>query len=266
MSEIIGSINFEVKGAIFDVDDTLLDNKPGKLGEGLHERARLAAVREVGRRYDVEQLRDLSAEDNFKAFMTAPVHTMESAVWNIFLMNGLADSEVINNDNVLLQEIVARINELYKDILLAEGEEVLGATEFVRALANTGIAEKMAIASTAIRRDVDLFLGKMGLTDLFPSSRIKTKENITHPKPNPEIFNVAFKSLQVPESDRPNVCAFEDDPRGIMSARAAGLFVCAIATRYNLDQLRGLEVAPNIAFKTYSDFMTWFNLDSSPSS
>ncbi|HEX3568200.1 MAG TPA: hypothetical protein VHT70_00810 [Candidatus Saccharimonadales bacterium] len=39
------TINFKVKGAIFDVDDTLLDNKPGNPGFGLHERARLAAAR-----------------------------------------------------------------------------------------------------------------------------------------------------------------------------------------------------------------------------
>ena len=37
-------INFEVKVAIFDVDDTLLDDKPGIPGQGVHEQSRHAAV------------------------------------------------------------------------------------------------------------------------------------------------------------------------------------------------------------------------------
>lgn len=254
------TINFKVKGAIFDVDDTLLDNKPGNPGFGLHERARLAAAREAGQRHDIEALERLSIKDNLDAFLTAPVHTLEAAVWNILRITGQADGDVINLENVLLQEIVARKDELYKDILLNEGEEVPGATAFVRALAATGIEDSMAVASTAIRRDVDIFLGKMELTELFPSDRIKTKETITHAKPNPEVYNLAFESLALPDTDRPYVCAFEDDPRGIMAARGAGLFVCAIGTRFGVKELMSLEVAPHVALATYDEFMHWFDL------
>ncbi len=253
-------IDFEPKGAIFDVDDTLLDNKPGNPGFGLHERARLAAAREAGERHGIMPLKDLSVEDNLEAFMSAPVHTLEAAVWNILLMTGQADSEVMDKNSVLLQQIVTRKDELYKDILLNEGEEVPGATKFVKALAASGIENKMAVASTAIRRDVDIFLGKMGLNSLFPDSRIKTKESITHPKPNPEVFNLAFTSLGLPEDERQYVCAFEDDPRGIMAARAAGLYVCAIGTRYTPEQMMSLEVPPHTAFATYGEFMKFFNL------
>lgn len=45
-------------------------------------------------------------------------------------------------------------------------------------------------------------------------------------------FILAFDSLKLPETAGKFVCVFEDDPRGIMAARAAGLFVCAIGTRY----------------------------------
>ncbi len=258
---MVDSIQFEVRGAVFDVDDTLLDNKPGNPGYGLHEQARLAAAREAGKRHNISGLENLSVEDNLEAFMSAPVHTLEAAVWNILVMTGQADSEVLNKGNILLQEIVARKDELYKDLLVNEGEEVPGASQFVRALAASGIESRMAIASTAIRRDVDIFLGKMGLVSLFPGARIKTKESITHPKPNPEVFNLAFNSLDLPEADRPYVCAFEDDPRGIMAARAAGLYVCAIGTRYSIDQMMSLEVPPHVAFATYDEFMSWFNLD-----
>src|ERR1700721_4737511 len=104
-------IDFIVKGAIFDVDDTLLDNKPRDPALGLHERARLAAAHEVGKLHGIDALENLSVKDNLEAFVNAPVHTLEAAVWNILLITGQADSQVINKNNILLQEIVARKNE-----------------------------------------------------------------------------------------------------------------------------------------------------------
>ncbi len=54
-------IDFEPRGGIFDVDDTLLDNKPGVAGSGLHERSRIAAVHEAGVKYGIPALAKLSA-------------------------------------------------------------------------------------------------------------------------------------------------------------------------------------------------------------
>lgn len=253
--------DFAVQGAIFDVDDTLLDNKPGKPGLGLHEKARLAAAHEAGERYDIPALAELTVQDNLNAFLTAPVHTLEAAVWNILLMTGVADSEVMNREHPLLKEMIAHKNELYETILLEEGEEVPGASAFVRSLATHGLEGKLAIASTAIRRDIDIFLGKSGLTQVFPSTQIKSLESITHPKPHPEIFNAAFTSLHLPEDARSHVCAFEDDPRGIMSAKAAGLYTCAITTRYTRAALQGLEVPPDLIADTFPEFAEIFGVE-----
>lgn len=253
-------INFEVKGAIFDVDDTLLDNKPGAPGQGLHERSRLAAVHTVGETRDMPELRALTAQQNQDAFLTAPVHTVDAAVWNILIMTGIADSEVINPNHPVLQEIVALKNALHKDILREFGTEVPGASNFVRMLGRNGLRDKLAIASTAVRPDVDMFLDMTNLSDFFPDERIKTKESITHPKPNPEVFNLAFASLGLDEADRKNVCAFEDDPRGIMAAKAAGLYTCAITTRFDRDTLSKLGVAPDLIADSYQEFAGYFGL------
>ncbi len=253
-------IDFEVRGAIFDVDDTLLDNKPGVPGQGLHERSRLAAAHTVGEKYEIPALQALTVQQNLDAFLNAPVHTLEAAVWNILVMTGIADSEVINPDDPVFKEIVALKNELHKDILREHGSEVPGAVGFVRALSQKGLREKMAIASTAVRQDVDMFLDMTGLVDLFPDERIKTKESITHPKPNPEVFNLAFASLGLDESEKSGVCAFEDDPRGIMAAKAAGLYVCAITTRFSRQSLAELEIAPDLIAESYQEFATHFRL------
>jgi beta-phosphoglucomutase-like phosphatase (HAD superfamily) len=254
-------IDFEVKGAIFDVDDTLLDNKPGVPGQGLHERSRLAAAHTVGREHGISVLEELTAQQNLDAFLNAPVHTLEAAVWNTLVMTGVADSEVINPDNPVFQEIVTLKNELHKDILREFGTEVPGAVNFVKALGRCGLQNKLAIASTAVRQDVDMFLGMTGLDSLFPDERIKTKESITHPKPNPEVFNLAFASLDLDEKDKKNVCAFEDDPRGIIAAKAAGLFVCAITTRFDRKSLSELEVAPDLIADSYQEFAGYFGLN-----
>lgn len=258
-------IDFEIKGAIFDVDDTLMDNnsgvKEGIVGRGLHERSRLLAAREVGKRLGIQELAELSAEDNLRAFLTAPVHTLPAAVWNILVITGLTDSEVPNLDNPLFQEMVALKNELHADIILSEAEEVPGASAFVRTLAGRGLEDKLAIASSAIRRDIDLFLGKMDLASYFPPKRIISLESITHPKPNPESFNLAFNTLGVAESDKSRVLAFEDDPRGIMAARAAGLYTCAITTRFKRADLMALEVPPDLAADSYLEFAAQFGLD-----
>lgn len=253
-------INFEVKGAIFDVDDTLLDNQPGVPGKSLHERSRLAAIHEVGRRHRLQQLLAVTPVQNLEAFLSAPVHTVDAAVWNILQMTGIVDTEVLNPEDSLLQEIVALKNHLHKDVLREHGKEVPGAAAFVHALGRTGLRDRMAIASTAVRDDVDMFLGMVELTDYFPSERIKTKESILHPKPHPEVFDLAFATLGLHESDRRSVCAFEDDPRGIMSAKAAGLYVCAITTRYDRASLSKLEVAPDLIADSYPEFAHQFGI------
>ncbi len=254
-------IDFVVKGAIFDVDDTLLDNKPGVPGQGLHERSRLAAVHEVGKRHNITELQSVTVEENLNAFLDAPVHTIEAAVWGILLQKGLADSDMINLEDPLLREIVQLKDELHKDTLLKEGEEVPGATDFVTRLSKKVHKHNMGIASSAIRRDVNLFLKKTGMESIFSQEKITTIENITHPKPNPEAFDKAFESLGLPESDRINVCAFEDDPRGIMSARAAGLYVCAITTRYGKEELLALEFPPHLVANSYAEFCELFHLN-----
>jgi beta-phosphoglucomutase-like phosphatase (HAD superfamily) len=205
-------------------------------------------------------------QQNLDAFLTAPVHTIDSAAWNLLMMIGLADSEVINPDDPLLQEIVALKNSLHQDILRKYGAEVPGAVNFVRALGRKGLGNKLAIASSAVKQDVDIFLEMTGLGEFFPEERLYTKESITHAKPNPEVFNLAFDSLGLPEHEKGNVCAFEDDPRGIMAAKAAGLFTCAITTRFSRETLAALAVPPDLIADSYQEFAEHFDLVLEPTS
>lgn len=243
----------EVAGAIFDVDDTLLDNgnRPGNYANNIHSRSRLAAVRAVGERHGIEALCTLSPQANVEAFLRSPTHTVEGGVWQILLMTNLVTGE-IDPEHPLLQEIVVGKEEAYFDLLMTEGRPVPGSSEFVRGLAERGV--KLAIASNAQRRAIDITLEKAGMAHLFPDERIISSERITRPKPDGEAFERAFQSLGLPDDARPYVLAFEDDPRGFESARRTGLFVCGIATRHAVDSLMGLPEPPDYAADSYEEY------------
>jgi beta-phosphoglucomutase-like phosphatase (HAD superfamily) len=52
------------------------------------------------------------------------------------------------------------------------------------------------------------------------------------------------------------VLAVEDDPRGIMSAKAAGLFTAAITTRHSHASLETLAVAPDVTVDSYATLLS----------
>lgn len=247
----------ELKGAIFDLDDTLLDNFPKDgTGLGLHERSRLQAVHEVGEACGVKQLVELTSEENFAAFKTAAIHSMHGAVWSIFFMKGLAPSNEPNSvDNLipLAEKIVARKDEVHEEVIRRYGAEIVGASKFIRALAAAGLAKHLALASGAIERDINIFLDKYRLNEFFPDSRIICHGRTSRTKPDPEPFDLAFKTLGLPEADRANVLAFEDDPKGVRSAKAAGLLCCAITTRLNRNDDLWRADPPDMLVDSYQE-------------
>jgi beta-phosphoglucomutase-like phosphatase (HAD superfamily) len=112
----------------------------------------------------------------------------------------------------------------------------------------------MAIASSAIRRDINIFLDELTtLRTYFPKERIVAYEDIPQGlgKPYPEPFNRAFATLGLANEHRRNVIAFEDDPRGVQSAKRAGMFVCAITTRFAADHPELLAAEPDVIIESY---------------
>ena len=249
-----------IKGAIFDVDDTLLDNQPDSPLGGLHERSRLRALYKVGKTHGYPQLLEVTPLENRNAFREAKSHTLDAAVWKILYTRGIVQTEDLDPGNELLMTIVNLKDKLHERVLRREGKEVLGATAFVKKLGDRGLKNNMAIASTAVRRDIDIFLEMTGLGIYFPNTRIISKENVTYPKPHPEVFNLAFKSLKLEDRCRSFVLAFEDDPRGVAAAKAAGLFTCAITTRYKKEDFLLLNLPPDLVAQNFLEFEEIFGL------
>ena len=82
-----------------------------------------------------------------------------------------------------------------------------------------------AVASNSDRDWVDRVLDITGLTSRFQA--IATADEVEHPKPAPDVYLLAAERLGVP----PQHCAaFEDSPRGLQAAHAAGMFTVAVPT------------------------------------
>lgn len=244
----------ELQGAIFDVDETLLDTGVADLANSIHERSRRQAILEVAKRRNIPALLDLSIEQNLRDFFEAPTHSLHGAIWQTMYRTGVVPSDEVDSSNPLLREMADRKNELYEVLLRAEGKPFPGAIDFVKWLAAHGLADHLAIASAAPRRQIEIFLDIANLRTYFPDKRIIAFEDLTHSKPHPEAFDKAFLTLKLPDSARPQVLAFEDNPRGIRSAKDAGLFTCAITTVHSAQELRSQPAAPDCIADTFDEF------------
>lgn len=253
-----------IAGAIYDIDDTLLDNRPtpGDPFNNLHQLARLDAITKFatihGNQYS--QLLEVTEQENLECFVLSPVHTVAGAFYTLLKDRGLVAGNV-DPANPLILELIALKDEAYALSLAKYGKPIQGADDFVRDLATQyGIEDTNAIASSAILRDIKAFLDSCNLTYLFPDDHIIDVSRVAHPKPDPEAFDTASRRLTLPDSLRGNIVAFEDDPRGMLSARKAGLFVCGITTRYPREFLEQTEAKPDLIADSYAEFREHFDL------
>lgn len=252
-----------IAGAVYDVDDTLLDNQPTNDPlTNLHQMARLNALTKFADTHDDQYsiLRKVTAQESFDSFRQSPVHTVAGSLYVILRNLGIINGE-FNPTDPLILDLVALKNEAYALTLAEFGKPIEGADDFVRDFAaQYGIEDKMAIASTAVLRDIKAFLESCNLTYLFPDDRIIDVSRVSRPKPDPEAFDTAFRRLMLPDRLRDNVVALEDDPRGLLAARKAGLYVCGITSRFSRKELEQAEAKPDFIFDTYAELREHFDL------
>lgn len=147
-------------------------------------------------------------------------------------------------DATFMNEVVPSISQLTVDpqeLLRLKHQEfeavehlalpIDGAPEFVN-WAKTKF--RIALATSATRRNREVALRLLGLTDTFDF--IVDASGFSRPKPDPEIFQTALRGLQ---SD-PNDCVIvEDSLAGVIAGKAAECRVVAITTSFPEDLLRG---------------------------
>jgi beta-phosphoglucomutase family hydrolase len=132
------------------------------------------------------------------------------------------------------EAISERKENLYRELFIAHREPVKGAVEFLTASKELGI--KLSVATAAPNGNVEFILDGLDLRHFF--SAITTAADITHGKPDPEIFLKSAEKLDV----EPRHCmVFEDAIGGIEAARRAGMKAIGITTVNAADELLKLD-------------------------
>lgn len=135
------------------------------------------------------------------------------------------------HDPAEVERLSRRKEALYRDLIVDHVPGIDGAVELVRAAHACGF--KLAIGSSGPPENVNLVLDGMGIADCF-DVRI-TSEQATRGKPDPQVFQLAAKGLDLDPKD----CAVvEDAPAGVEAALRAGAVAIALVNGHPAESLR----------------------------
>jgi len=84
---------------------------------------------------------------------------------------------------------------------------------------------KLAIASSSPHSWVDNHAKRLGIFHYFDKVICADDVGVGRTKPNPDLFLLALKQLQV---EKEAAVVFEDSPNGVLAANRAGIFVVAV--------------------------------------
>lgn len=126
---------------------------------------------------------------------------------------------------LLPKEYIGRRKENLSKIISSKGSPIEGAHTLLTSLQKHNY--RLALASSSDRSIIGVTLEKLDMVDCFPI--IVSGDQVTHAKPDPEIFLEAAKKLSIP----PNSCVvIEDSMNGVLAAKAAGMQCIAIITEF----------------------------------
>lgn len=178
------------KAVIFDMDGVIVDSEP------LHIRLEAQLCRELGASVS-------------KAEAASFLGTNSYDMWR-----GIRERHGIT---LSVEELVQRERDRYAEIVRTEGVPLVpGIVEVITAVADAGFL--LAVASSAPMEQIDHALELTGVPELF---RVRVSgDMVTHSKPDPAIFTLTARKLDVAPRD---CVVVEDSPNGVTAARAAGM-------------------------------------------
>ncbi len=183
-----------IKGVIFDMDGTLLDSM------------------DVWKQIDMEFLGQRKLE---------PIPDMAR------LIEGMSfhETALFFQENYGLPESIEQIEAIWHQMALEKYEKEIqlkpGVLEFLQELKKRKI--RLGIATSNSRELTEICLRVHGIWEYFDA--VITGNDVTHGKPDPEIYLTAADTMKV----FPSEClVFEDVVMGLMAGIAAGMKTCAV--------------------------------------
>ena len=213
-----------LKGAIFDLDGTILDS--------------MFVWDTIGEDY----LRSLGKEPKENLKETFKTFTLEQAA-HYYIENyevTLSVDEIIDGVNKMVEQYYA------ETVKLKPGIEV-----FLEKLKAKGI--KMCIATVTDKHLVEAALGRLGIRNCF--SEIFTCASVGHSKEEPHICREAQKHLETAKSE---TAVFEDALYALETAKADGFITVGVFDIYEENQEK-LKKTADIYIENYSDFEKFWN-------
>ena len=179
--------------AIFDIDGTLVDTYDAHFASWI----KVAAF--IGHELTEEQFARQFGRVN------API------IRELFEFSGRPEPGV-EEINVLAERKEADFRSMIEKAF----PEMPGATDLVRSLEKAGW--RLAAGTSAPAQNAEMFREQLGCGILFET--IVTGDDVTHGKPDPEVFLLAAQRLDVSPDD---CIVIEDAPAGVEAAQRAGM-------------------------------------------
>lgn len=207
----------ELKGLLFDVDGTLVDNL------AYH----FAAFDEYAKREGFTLLEPMSLK-----------------------MNGMHSNQIFPmmvGDKVVAEYGIDRLNrekeEVYREMYHDKVEPIAGLVEFLQAAKAAGV--KCALGSSGCRENVNMIINGLGIADLVDVSI--SGSDVTNGKPHPEIFTKAHEAMGLKAEE---CIVVEDAVNGILAGVAAGCKCLAITTTATAKELT--KAGADLCIEDYS--------------
>lgn len=207
----------KLKGLIFDMDGTLVDNL------AYH----FLAFDEYAKREGFTLLEPVSLK-----------------------INGMHSNDIfplLLGDEVVAKYGLDRLNrekeEVYRDMYRSKIAPIAGLMELLQAAKKAGV--KCAIGSSGCRENVEMIVEGLGIADLIDGSI--SGSDVTHGKPHPEIFIKAYEALGLKAEE---CVVVEDAVNGIVAGVAAGCKCIAVTTTASAETLS--EAGASMCFADYS--------------
>ena len=198
-----------IKGAIFDLDGTLLDS--------------MSIWDTIGEDY----LRSLGIEPRENLAETFKTFTLEESAEYYRTHYGVTLS---------VAEIVDGVNRMIEDFYKNTVPLKKGVSEFLAGLSKAGV--RMCIATVTDKYLVEAALKRLGVRGYF--SEIFTTAEVGCSKNKPTIYRTALDHLGTPKSE---TVVFEDTLHALMTAKNDGFPVVAVYDKHEKNQERLKEIA-----------------------
>lgn len=210
-----------MKGAIFDVDGTLLDSMP----------VWWRATEKFCKNHNIDMTAEKFAEYNEMR--------LEDSLPQIRAEHGLEMSV-----DEMISELRCLVFEEYRDFVLMKPR----AKEYVEKLHNEGV--KIAIATSGYEGLCKAAFERLGVWDLIDARAFSDEVGVN--KSNPDVYLLAAQRLGL----NPSECVvFEDIATGIGGAKKGGFKTCAVYDESNADKTETLKELADMYITDFGELL-----------